>query len=151
MSLASAIYDTVHEYGVEEMAAALGRSASTVQHMANPHAATHNFPPLDLVKIQQRSKNYAISHAIAAALGGTFVEPADFRNIADDALLDMFLTMSRRVGDFAADFQKAWADGRLDRGEFEAIKADLYGVKQIADELELRMAPMVEGGPRAES
>lgn len=149
MKIEDAIYNTCHEYGIEQLALNFGASKNTVQHKANKHDPKHYFTPRELVSIQAHTRNFSIAHAMAGELGGQFIEPANFAHLGDEALLDMFAKLMARCGTFAGDFQTAWADGRLDMKEFSAICNDLYQVKQVCAELESRMATLVETRPRA--
>ena len=148
MRLDDAIYQTVHKVGAEEMAIKLNASPNTVQHKANPNDATHYFRPRELVAMQVFAKDFSIAHAMAAELGGEFVEPANFAHLSDESLLDLFASLMAQSGEFAGDFKEAWRDGRLSAREFATLCADLYQVKQVCAELQARMATMVQTHPR---
>lgn len=143
MKVEHAIYDTVHEYGVEEIALRLQQSPHTVQHKANPHAH-HQFSARELITIQATSRNYRINHAMAQSVGGTFVEPANLSAVSDDALLDQFTALVAELGRYAAEFNTAWADGRLTGKEFERVRDEAYQIQQRLAELDTRMASLVD-------
>lgn len=71
MSVADAIYHTVHRYpgGVAALAARMGVPASTLTHKANPNNSDHFMRPDQLEAIQVLSGDHAVLHAMAAALG----------------------------------------------------------------------------------
>lgn len=73
MSVADAIYHTVHNYpgGVAALAARMGVPAGTLTHKANPTNASHFMRPEELVALQHFSGNPAVLLAMAAALGYT--------------------------------------------------------------------------------
>lgn len=148
MRLEDAIYRTVHK-DLEVLATRMGMSPNTMQHKANPNVDNAYFRPRELTEIMDFQRDYSILHAMAGELGGQFVEPKDFANVSDEALLDMFASLMAGIGEFASDFKRAWADGSLNGKEFKRLCIDLYQVKQVCAELELRMATMVERRPAA--
>lgn len=153
MKTETAIYETAHRIGIEELAVMLSspqkrESANTMQHKANPHDPSHYFTPRQLVTMQAMSGSYSIMHAMAAELGGQFIEPKRFAHLSDDKLLELFTTLMVRNGDFAGDFQRAWADGSLTPKEFAAINDDLYQIHQVCAELAARMVLLVDERPK---
>lgn len=151
MKIEDAIYSTVHSFGLEELAVKLGMSRNTLQHKANPHDEGHYFRPRELVAIQALTRDFAIAHAMAGELNGQFIEPANFAHLSDEALLDLFTGLMAQVGDFSRDFRVAWANGSLTPKEFSGIRDDLYKVKQVCAELEVRLATLVETRPKVAS
>lgn len=148
MRVVDAIYQTVAKAGADVLAAHMGMPVSTLRKKADFKNTTHYFRPEELVALQAFAGDYSINHALAAELGGQFIEPGNFANVSDQALLSLFTSLMARNGDFAKDFQKAWDDGSLSPKEFQSLRGDLYQVKQVCAEIEARMASMVEERPK---
>ena len=148
MRVEDAIYDTVHEGGVERAAVRLKQSASTVNHKANPHQP-HNFSARELIKLQAHFNDFRITHAMAAELGGVFVESADYSHLGDMELLDNFMRLVASLGTYSEEFRAAWADGRLTPSEFAQLKDTGYMLKQHLAEFEARLSDMVEDAGRS--
>lgn len=146
MRVEDAIYKTVHR-DLEVFATRMGMSPNTMNHKANPNREDAYFRPRELITLMQLSGDYSILHAASAELGGQFVEPKNYANVSDAALLNMFTALMARNGEFADDFQRAWDDGSLSEKEFTGLCDDIYQVKQVCAELQLRMAAMVERRP----
>lgn len=102
MTVADAIYHTVHNYpgGVVALAARMGVSANTLTHKANPNNDTHHMRPDELVAIQFFSGNYAVLHAMAAALNHS-ATPAS-RDQSDGDPVEAFMHQQRAQGEYCA-------------------------------------------------
>lgn len=111
MSVADAIYHTVHRYpgGVAALAARMGVSANTLTHKANPNNATHHMRPDELVTIQALSGDYSVLTAMANALGRVCMPAVPDQSDGD--LVEVFMLQQKAQGEFSA----AIADAMLDK------------------------------------
>jgi hypothetical protein len=148
MRIADAIFNLVLKAGAGVLAAHMNMPESTMYKKADIKNTTHFFRPEELVAVQVFANDYSINHAFAEAVGGQFIEPANFAHLSDEALLDLFTSLMQRNGIFAGDFQQAWSDGRITPKEFNQLCSDLYQVKQVCAELQSRMGTMVDERPR---
>lgn len=102
MTVVDAIYHTVHGYpgGVVALAARMGVSANTLTHKVNPNNDTHHMRPDELVAIQVFSGNYAVLHAMAAALGHSATPAAADQSDGDP--VEAFMQQQRAQGEYSA-------------------------------------------------
>lgn len=102
LTVADAVYHTVHGYpgGVVALAARMGMSANTLTHKANPNNDTHHMRPDELVAIQVFSSNYAVLHAMAAALGHSATPAAPDQSDGDP--VEAFMHQQRAQGEYCA-------------------------------------------------
>lgn len=102
LTVADAAYHTVHGYpgGVAALAVRMGMPASTLTHKANPNNDTHHMRPDELVAMQALSGNYAVLHAMAAALG--FVCTPSVPDQSDGDPVEVFMLQQRAQGEYSA-------------------------------------------------
>jgi hypothetical protein len=123
----AAIYQTVHEFGAEELARLSGQSQGVIDNKANPNATTPHLPTVpDVLSWQAITKDYRILQALAQALGHVAVPVPDLRRVSDAALLDLFLKVGRAGGDFHAAVDMALRDQRFSGCEFARIEREGY-------------------------
>jgi hypothetical protein len=109
MTVQDAAYHTVHGYpgGVAALAVRMGVSANTLTHKANPNNDTHHLRPDELVAMQALSGNYAVLHAMAAALGHVCSPAMPDQSEGDP--VEVFMAQQRAQGEYSA----ALADAML--------------------------------------
>lgn len=102
LTVADAAYHTVHGYpgGVAALAVRMGVSANTLTHKANPNNDTHHLRADELVAMQALSGNFAVLHAMAAALGHVCTPAAPDQSDGDP--VEAFMLQQRAQGEFSA-------------------------------------------------
>lgn len=102
LTVADAAYHTVHNYpgGVAALAVRMGMSANTLTHKANPNNDTHHLRVDELVAMQALSGNFAVLHAMAAALGHACTPAAPDQ--ADGDPVEAFMLQQRAQGEYSA-------------------------------------------------
>lgn len=110
LTVADAVYHTVHSYpgGVAALAARMGVSANTLTHKANPNNDTHHMRPDELLAIQVFSGNYAVTHAMNAALGLSATPSVPDQSDGDP--VEAFMRQQRAQGDYCAAVADAFLD-----------------------------------------
>ena len=117
----------------------LGRSnkmsTQVLTNKLNPHceSATINVQELELIA-DVVDANLDVAEYFASKVNAVvFKLPADDSAMGDMSLLEAFMDATIRAGDFAQEFQSAWADGRITPNEFNKLRDKLHG--QIATQL----------------
>jgi hypothetical protein len=102
LTVVDAIYHTVHGYpgGVGALAARMKMSKDTLTHKANPNANTHYMRPDELVAMQVFSCDYAVLHAMAAALGHVATPAVPDQSDGDP--VEVFMLQQRAQGEYSA-------------------------------------------------
>lgn len=102
LTVPDAVYHTVHGYpgGVVALAVRMGVSANTLTHKANPNNDTHHMRPDELVAMQALSGNYAVLHAMAAALG--YVCAPAVPDQSDGDPVEVFMLQQKAQGEYSA-------------------------------------------------
>ena len=102
LTVADAAYHTVHGYpgGVAALAVRMGMPASTLTHKVNPNNDTHHLRADELVAMQALSGNYAVLHAMAAALGHVCTPSAPDQSDGDP--VEAFMLQQRAQGEYSA-------------------------------------------------
>lgn len=131
------------KFGHEGVLAAinLGRKNSMSMQMLtnklNPHSESHtiNVQEMELIA-DVVDAHAALADYHAQKCNAVVVPlPGDDDLAGDMNLLDAFVQSSISAGDFASEFQRAWADGRITPDEFKSLRTRLHN--QIAKQLGL--------------
>lgn len=129
---------------VEDLAALMGLSPGVLYNKANCNDTSHNQPTArDLVVAQVVTGDKRITHAMAACMGGVFVDLAPLRpGNCDQAILDLVAAWMKEQGEVFARFEEAYGDGKLDAQDVKRIKAEAYDVLRAVLEFVRRVEAM---------
>lgn len=112
-------------------------SMQMLTNKLNPHSESHtiNVQELELIA-DVVDAHIALADYHAQKCNAVVVPiPAEDDFTGDMNLLDSFVQATISAGDFASEFQRAWADGRITPEEFKALRMKLHN--QIAKQLGL--------------
>lgn len=145
-SVLDACYRTVHDYGVDRLAAQTGQSSGVIFNKCNPHATTPHLPTVpDIMVWQTVTGDHRILHAMAYTLGETCLTLPDLGNAPDDAIVHTMLRVGAEGGDFCRTVDAALRDARLSPREMDAVRREgLEAISAIAEALR-RMEAMHRG------
>jgi len=73
--------------------------------------------------------NFAVAEYFAAKCNAVVFQLPAIQDDGDMSLLDSYMQIMKEMGDLAAEFQKAYADGSIDRKEFTRIANEVTGVQ----------------------
>lgn len=133
MNIIDAAYVVAHDYpgGTVSLAPRLGMSSAMLRNKVNTNDVTHKLTLCESVTLQDITGDHRILHAMADHLGYVCIKlPAP--GASDMALLDSFMAITKELGDFAGEFQKDWADGRIDAKEAARLRKEFYELQQSA-------------------
>lgn len=138
MSFRDFLHRVGHSYPgkVPALAARMGEREKVLQNKLNPNMDTHHMNEddielmLDLADANRRAAEFF------AHKSNCVVIPLIDAESTDMELLDAFLNVVRDLGEFSGEFQRDWADGKIDQREFNRLTKDTDDV--IAHLLELR-------------
>lgn len=133
MNLSDAAYATAHDYpgGTPSLAPRLNLSGAMLRNKVNPNDATHHLTLAEAMRMQSLTDDHRILHAMADELGYVCIRLPD-HGASDMALLDSFMAITKELGEFASEFQKDWADGRIDAKEIDRLRKEFYEPQQSA-------------------
>ena len=120
------IYRVAHGYpgGIPALAARMGMNPGVLQNKVNPNCSTHKTSAEEAAVIADVTDADDIARAFAARRHMICVHLAQFDDISDQALLDLFLTLEKEQGNWSETIQKALADGTIYADEFAKIKKE---------------------------
>lgn len=141
-----AVYRTVHDYGVDRLAAQTGQSSGVIFNKCNPHATTPHLPTVpDVMVWQTVTGDHRILHAMAYALGETCLTLPELDSESDEAIVHTMLRVGAEGGDFCRTVNAALRDARLSPREMDAVRREgLQFIAAIAEALR-RMEVMHRG------
>lgn len=133
MNLSDAAYATAHDYpgGTPSLAPRLNLSGAMLRNKVNPNDVTHHLTLSEAMRMQSLTADHRILHAMADELGYVCIK-LPVQGASDMALLDSFMAITKELGDFAGEFQKDWADGRIDAKEIDRLRKEFYELQQSA-------------------
>jgi hypothetical protein len=138
MSFPDLLYRIAHDYpgAVPALAARMYKNQTVLQHKLWPTFGTHhmNAPEieqlLDFAGANRRAAEY-----FAHKSGCVLIQLPDVAE-SDMELLDGYMLIVKELGEFSAEFQRDFADGRIDAREFARIEKE-------ADDVVARLLEMV--------
>lgn len=147
MTIRHLTYRLVHnsEMGVPTLAEAMGKSHQILNNKLNVNSDSHllsidEFETIgDFLDVNLEYATYFATKANAVV-----VQLPEDAPTGDMALLDSFMQCVESNGSIAKEFKAAFADGRIDDHEFEAIKKAMYDT--VADQM--AFLKMIEGVKR---
>jgi len=153
MCFADLLYRIAHAYpgGVVALAARMGKNSTVLQHKLNPNKSSHevNAPEIDMIS-DLAEGNLQIAQYFADKAGAVVVMLPEI-DCSDMALLDSFMSVVGELGEFSAEFQKAWADGSISPKEFQRLKKEAADVQSHMVALVNRIGQLVEQPPKVRS
>lgn len=145
MSFLDLCYREAHGYPgkVPALAARMGKSPVILNNKLNA-GCDHNHLTVDdaelLLDFTEGNRHAAEYFAHKANCA---VIPLISASSSDIELLDAFMNVIRELGEFSAEFQRDWADGKIDQKEFIRLTADSDEVIACLLELRERIGQMV--------
>ena|SRR6218665_1652273 len=123
MDVKAALYHTVHDYGVEELATFLGKSKSTLYQEVNPQpdgAAKAGL--LDVLKMIDRAQDFRVVHAINARFNFCAVPMPRLPQGEHEDTMAQVARMAREFGEVMTDIAKSLEDGRVSQNELKQVE-----------------------------
>ena len=130
------------DFGVLALAEKMGANADTLQNKANPRSASHRPTLEDCEAATLFTGDARIADVFCALAGGVFVKTGDFAGVSDQELLDEMAALAKEYADVAVAVSSALADGNVDQGDLDRVKAQIYELNQRAARVYARLAGM---------
>ena len=126
MSLRDFLYNAAHASpgGVAALEVRMQKAPRTLQNALNPNMAeTHRISEPDVERLLDfiPHGNLQAAEYFAGKSGAVVVQLPEMPDLGDMALLDEFLGLVKKIGDFSAEFQRDYADGKIDQKELRRI------------------------------
>jgi hypothetical protein len=147
-SVMDAVYRTVHDFegGAEKLALLTGSSAGVIDNKANPNASTPHLPTLpDVMVWQAMTQDFRILKTMANALGHVAIPLPDMSRLSDAALLELFLRVDVKGGEFSAAVHRALSDAQFSALEFARIEDEAFEYVAAILEAMGRIRGLVDG------
>ncbi len=129
MTIKHLAYRVAHDsaLGIASLAEAMGLSHQTLTNFLNVNSDTHNLNINRFEMLIDFSNGNLQAAEYFASKANAVVVPLPVDNIASDmSLLDAFMNSVIAGGEFAQEFNRAFADGRVTPREFETIKKTVH-------------------------
>lgn len=123
MTIRHLAYRLAHDFsgGIAGLAALMGKGAQVLTNKLNPNSTSHYLTIGELETLADfTGGNVALAQYFAAKANAVVITLPEMPE-SDMGMLDLFLSANKEFGDISAAFQQAFADGRIDRREFEDI------------------------------
>lgn len=146
MSFPDLIYNIAHDYPgkVPALAARMGKNKTVLQHKLDPDYPSHAINAdeieriIDLTHTNRQAAEFFAGKADCVVIAMLACAGSDME------LLDSFMQVVAQLGEFSAEFQRDWADGRIDAREFARLTKESDDVIARLLELRNRIGQMVE-------
>jgi hypothetical protein len=131
-------YRIAHEFSgsVAGLASLMGKGEVVLRNKLNPNSTTHFLTIQEFETMTDFAEcNPEVAMYFSEKAGGVFVKlPAVLEG--DMALLDLFMSTMKELGDVSASFQKSYADGNYTNKEFAELSVEID--EMIASALEFK-------------
>lgn len=146
MNVKDAAYAIAHDYpgGVPALATRMGVSRNVLQNKLNPAVEYHKLTLDEAMRLQALTGDPRILHAMAEELGYVCVSLPGNSGGSDMELLDSFLTVLKDLGEFSAEFQDDWSDGKIKEDELSRLRAKFYALQSAGVVLMNRVEELAE-------
>lgn len=102
-----------------------------LRNKLNPNSTTHHLYIEELEsQVDLADANLEVAEYFAQKANAVVISlPAMSCDGSDMELLDGFLAIVRELGEFSAEFQKSWADGRITADEFARLSSEARDIQ----------------------
>lgn len=144
--LDEAKHAVVHDYpgGAVALGQLVNIKPAVLSNKVNPTIDTHHLMVDEAIAVQAVTHDYRILYAEAAMLGHVCIRLADYRGVSDVELLNAYARLHTELGETAAAISAALEDGRISRGEFNRIDAEMQEDVRAQYELRARLEAVVD-------
>lgn len=120
------IHEIAHGYpgGVEALAARMGKNPGTMRKKLLPNEDTHDLTVKELRKIVDYCDTDRIAQAFADERGLMCIKKPDFESLSDKEILDLFLDLQAKQGEWAREISKSMENGDINWNELVAIRKE---------------------------
>lgn len=126
MDLQDVIHEVSHSYpgGVEALAHRMGKNPGTLRKKLLVTQESHELTVKELRTITDYCDTDRIAQAFAAERGLICIKMPDYDGLSDKALLDLFLDLQAKQGQWSREIAKAMENGEIDWDEFAVIQTE---------------------------
>lgn len=117
----------VYTAGVPELAVQMGLKPGTLYNKADADEETHHQPSLrDVVLATRLTGDMRVVDALNEHFGRAAFDVTPHMGLSDEALLELFLTLGKEVGEFHGVSRSALLDRNFNRQSMNVIRAEAF-------------------------
>lgn len=132
MTIAHLAYRIAHDFkgGVVGLASMMGRGDKVLASKLNPNIDTHHLTIGELEMLADfTDTNYDVAQYFADKCNAVVFKLPAVDDESDMCLLDAYMQIMKELGELSAEFQSAYADGKINNKEFARIAGEVTGVQ----------------------
>ena len=120
------IHRIAHAYpgGLRQLAADMGINYNTLRSKANANIDTHYFSGDELALLADLANTDEVAEYFADRRGLMCIKKPDFESLSDKEILDLFLDLQAKQGEWAREISKSMENGDIDWNELVAIRKE---------------------------
>ncbi|WP_293005851.1 phage regulatory CII family protein [Nitrosomonas sp.] len=124
MSINNLIFRIAKKYGITALSEDLGINTNTFKNKVNPNIDTHHVYAHELDLIATIADTDEIAQYFAEERGLMCIKKPNYEGLSDKEILDLFLDVQAKQGDWARSVSKALEHGSINWDELRSIKSD---------------------------
>lgn len=117
----------VYAHGAPELARLMGLKPGTLYNKADADEETHHQPTLrDVVLATRLTGDMRVLDALDEEFGRASFDVTPLTHVSDEALLELFLTLGKEIGEFHAVARSALMDRNFNQESLGVIRAEAF-------------------------
>lgn len=114
-------------FGVQELADQMGLKPGTLYNKADADEETHNQPTLrDVLLATRLTNDMRVLDSMNEAFGRAAFDVRPHQNLSDEALLELFLTLGKEIGEFHSVARSALLDRNFNAQSLNSIRCEAF-------------------------
>ena len=134
-----------YTFGVVDLAQQMGLKPGTLYNKADADEETHHQPTLrDVVLATRLTGDMRVLDALDESFGRAAFDVRPHRAISDEALLELFLTLGKEVGEFHAVARSALLDRNFNVESLTVIRGEAFDMVSALMTLVARLEGLLD-------
>ncbi len=134
-----------YTFGVVELAQQMGLKPGTLYNKADADEETHHQPTLrDVLLATRLTGDYRVLDALNEQFGRAAFDVTPHKHMSDEALLELFLTLGKEVGEFHAVARSALLDRNFNAQSLNVIRCEAFDMVSALMTLVARLEGLLD-------
>lgn len=134
-----AVRKMVLDFGAEQLAGLIGRTAKWVYNKVNPSQVRHPLMFDEVLAWAGITGSTVVVEAWARQCGGVFVPMPSREEVTDEALFETYTHLIAQLGEFSREFNEDIRRGRITGRELARLEKDMRDFQADGEELLMRL------------